>query len=146
MTNPDNLQLLDKKEVDHNAMFLDGRPGGAPLTTTVTLTRADSGKHYQLTQSGTAFVVTIPDPAEGLLFRFALDTASTANITIATVTGSNIHGYIVHNAAGSITRSNGASNVSFQNAAVVGDWVELVGAANGRYRLSAYSGGNAGVV
>lgn len=94
----------------------------AAITTTRTLTSADSGGVFSVAKTS-AYAITLPTPAQGLRFKFL--TLDTGNFAVTISDGSaHLSGIVsIANAATAMT----GTTLTLTAVASVGDWVEFEG-------------------
>jgi hypothetical protein len=98
------------------------------LSSGATITAADSGKVFVLSQAGTARTVTLPSVETGLNFKFVLAATSTGNWSIVQASGAeDFVGHVVSADGGAGDTASGTDTfVRFVGGtAVIGDTVEL---------------------
>ncbi len=102
------------------------------ITGNTDLSSNNSGTTYNVVQSGSTSVVSLPSPglSPGMFFRFVLTTARTAKVHISS-TGINITGSF--DDAGTATPSSSVQYVTYTASAAVGDTIELYGRPSGWY-------------
>ena len=96
----------------------------ASSTASQTLVASDSGTTYFL-NAAAGQAVSLPSPADGLRFRFIVATAPTSNTTTVVATAAVIEGSVT--VAGLVIAGANETTITFTaNAALVGDWCELI--------------------
>lgn len=104
--------------------------GSYPMATVITTTLSpvpttESRQTHPFTSAGADYTITLPPPANGLLYKFVMQTtAGTKKTTIATNAGAAImYGAVTCLSTGLLVP--GAVSVSFSSSAVIGDWVQV---------------------
>lgn len=126
-------------------MFLDGPtfPTGVISGATV-LTNANSGTMYAVQQGAGAFAITLPTPPSvGVNYRFVLETAGAANITISNGSAHFI-GTIVNDVT-SVLPATGTTLTFVGGSAAVGDSIEIMAITATRYSVRAVTSTPAGI-
>ena len=104
----------------------------AAITTTRTLTAADSGGTFSVAKTS-AYTVTLPAPLQGLRFKFLILDAG-ANVVTFASSGANVFGML--NINNVLTQVNGSTNVLSAATASIGDWLEFVGIDSTHYLVT----------
>lgn len=126
-------------------MFLDGPtfPTGVISGATV-LTNANSGTMYAVQQGAGVFAITLPaPPSPGVNYRFVLETAGAANITISD--GSAHFIGVLLNDVTSIVPCTGSTLTIVGGSAAVGDTIEIVAITATRYSVRAITSTAGGI-
>ncbi len=129
--------------IDATLLIAGGIEMDAPaaLTTTATITEAQSSLVFEVTQSATPFTITLPTPRLGLSYTFVMSTASSGAVTV-TPGGALLRGVRIDTTATLVVTAQ--TNLLFANAAVLGDRMHFTGYA-GFYSVATYSGANGGI-
>jgi len=116
------------------------------ITTTATLAIADAGGIFTVAQSS-AYDIDLPSPTvgAGLRFLFQLVAPGAFNVTI-TVAGAaaTFEGTIINDVT-SVVPCTGATITFASGTAVLGDWVECISTATGKYFVRACTSAAGGV-
>jgi hypothetical protein len=103
----------------------------AAITTTRTLTSADSGGCFSIAKTG-AYAITLPTPAQGMRFKFlVLDTGA----NIVTISDGAAHLYGAVSVANVSTAMTGTT-ISLASGNSVGDWIEFEGVDSTHYLVT----------
>ena len=119
-----------------------------PITAATTLTLADSGGIFSVSQGADAtFAITVPTPQRGLRYVFVLGVADDQTVTIHdTATSAAFIGTIVDDGPTTIAVTAAGTTLTFAaSTAVVGDHIELTGVSSTVYLVRAFTSATAGI-
>jgi hypothetical protein len=102
--------------------------GSYPMPTAITdtasvATTASGQTHLVTSKGGGAYLVSLPAPANGLKYKFVLQSATNANNIDITATSTIFYGAVTCLSTGLVIA--GRNTVRFTNTAVRGDWVAV---------------------
>jgi hypothetical protein len=111
------------------------------IAAAVTLTSANSGKVFMVSEVGADYTITLPTVSAGLRYKFFLDaTTGAKSITVSAPKANSIFGtYTSGGGAVTAGRIDAKTSIIFSKTAVVGDYIELVGLSANKWSAVAVS-------